>query len=627
MSKEKLILSIGVLNFLLPFGFVYNIISLLLVLTINMKERFKEKNTLGVIKIFCYFILFLLTSQGFLSLNLILSIFVFDFLCQQNKYVAIGLLLILFETSLFQNTISFLFSNSNYSFIGFLIPNILFLILFFLVNRKLIPLFYSSIVLVVITIVLFKLNLSIFYLAIITSFVTLFFILINIQEEKSSVLKKNSIFFFIFSLISLASFMQFNIGSNKNSFYFLPSNLDSYEGNFFRNYSDALEFSGKKFDRLDNIKDLTDNSLVLIPWISNTDKVFLEQINALKKTNKKATIILAGEHTNYQGSREIINELVGKSVLNDDLTVPRENSNYSGYLRSIDYREWPKNSILNRGASTTSGLFDKTLLSGDLWFSEPNIHEWLWVGDYNWQPTDKIGRLPLATLTKNNNLTFLIFGDNSFLLNSQIIADPTALIRLIELSTIVPLIINDLIILLIIIFYILSFKLSIIIIGVIFSILSFHSMKNESLKLWRYFYIGQSGFDENNFNKYYLDISEHLKDYHIIRTKYLNKDIFMEKNNAIIFGLVDNKFSFKDLEINNCFRTGSLNFKNIRIMDGQFCQVNGDYIEIIGDNNKDFIFLYKYNGFNKIIILDRNFLATKAPKYNLEYLKNLIGKT
>ena len=45
-------------------------------------------------------------------------------------------------------------------------------------------------------------------------------------------------------------------------------------------------------------------------------------------------------------------------------------------------------------------------------------------------------------------------------------------------------------------------------------------------------------------------------------------------------------------------------------MNGQFCKVKGDYIKIIGDDNKEFIFLYKHNNFNKIVILDRNFLST-----------------
>ena len=479
-------------------------------------------------------------------------------------------------------------------------------------------------VLICITILLFKFNIQFFYTALITTLITLLSILININAYNDKVAKKSSLLFLILSTISLVTFIQFNVGINKSFYYLLPSDNDSYEAKYFTNYYEALKFTGTNFERLVDINTLSDNSLILIPWVSNTDSNFVAQLDSLKNSNKKLTIIIAGEHTNYSGSRDLINEFVGKSVINDDLTVPRNNSDYSGFLRSIDFMDWPNKSVFNRGASTTVGFFDKTVLSGDLWFSEPNINEWLWVGDYKWQPTDKIGRLPLAILTKNNNLSFLIFGDNSFLLNSQIIADPNALIRAINFSSILPFIIHDLVILFIIISSILSISFSLIIIVLIPSLLSFYLFKNESINEWKNFYNGQSGFDENNFNSKFLHISKELDDYHIIRANYLNKDIFMENNNAFIFSLVDSEFKFKNLEIKNCFRTGAINYSNIRIMDGQFCKVNGDYIKIIGDDNKEFIFLYKYNNFNKIVILDRNFLSTKAPSINVDYIKNLI---
>ena len=138
--------------------------------------------------------------------------------------------------------------------------------------------------------------------------------------------------------------------------------------------------------------------------------------------------------------------------------------------------------------------------------------------------------------------------------------------------------------------------------------------------------MGQSGFDENNFNKHYLDISRKLSGYSIVRTPYLQKETLLEKNNAIIFSLIDGQFNLKDLYINDCFRAGSLNYKKIRIMDGQFCKVKGNYIKIIGDDYRSFIFLYGNKEFNKIVILDRNFLSTKAPLFNVDFIKELLMK-
>lgn len=622
MNKDKLILSLGILNFLLPFGLIYNIFILFLVLLFNLKHT--NINKISILKSLLYLFILFSTLQGYVSLNLVLSILVFDYLHKRDKYTEIALLLIILETSLLQNTISFLFSNINYSYIGFLIPNLLLLFIYFLLSVKILHIFVSSILLVTLSYVLFSLDILVFYSAIITSLMTLCYLLFNINEKKSEKIIINSTFLTL-SVFSLVLFLQFNIGSKKDFFYYLPENVEAYEAKFFKNYSQALRFSNKDFKKLNSIKDLQDNSLLLLPWVSDLDKNFINMLQQIKDSKKKLTIIIAGEHTNYLGSQKMINQLVGKDILNNDLTVPRGNTDNSGFVRSIDFREWPSKSILNRGSSISSGLFDKTLMSGDLWFSEPNINEWLWVGDYNWQPSEKIGRLPLATITNKKNLTFLIFGDNSFLMNFQIIADPTPLMRVINMSTIIPLIINDFIIFLLIIFFIFNYKFSLILVITI-SIYSLFSSKNNNSNLWKNFYMGQSGFDENNFNKHYLDISRKLSGYSIVRTPYLQKETLLEKNNAIIFSLIDGQFNLKDLYINDCFRAGSLNYKKIRIMDGQFCKVKGNYIKIIGDDYRSFIFLYGNKEFNKIVILDRNFLSTKAPLFNVDFIKELLMK-
>jgi hypothetical protein len=63
----------------------------------------------------------------------------------------------------------------------------------------------------------------------------------------------------------------------------------------------------------------------------------------------------------------------------------------------LDVRAWSHEAILNRGASVqVSSLWDKVLLSGDGWWAERDLGEWLWVGDYVWQKGDRAGRLALS---------------------------------------------------------------------------------------------------------------------------------------------------------------------------------------------------------------------------------------
>ena len=112
MNKNKLILSVGILNFLLPFGFIYNIIFLSIALIFIAKEELQKIKIDGLIKLFLCAILFLLAVKGFISLNLVISIFVLYLLLKRQMYVGIGILLIFLETSLSQNLISYFYNRA-----------------------------------------------------------------------------------------------------------------------------------------------------------------------------------------------------------------------------------------------------------------------------------------------------------------------------------------------------------------------------------------------------------------------------------------------------------------------------------------------------------------------------------
>lgn len=86
---------------------------------------------------------------------------------------------------------------------------------------------------------------------------------------------------------------------------------------------------------------------------------------------------------------------------------------------------------------------DRILLAGDGWWAEPDIGEWLWVGDYVWQPSDRGGRLSLALSADIGGARWVVLGDNTPFINSQLIADPRPAIRILELATLWPAFILD----------------------------------------------------------------------------------------------------------------------------------------------------------------------------------------
>ena len=83
-------------------------------------------------------------------------------------------------------------------------------------------------------------------------------------------------------------------------------------------------------------------------------------------------------------------------------------------------------------------IFDRILLAGDGWWAEPDIGEWLWVGDYIWRKGERAGRVTLAAAIEIGGARWVILGDNSPLLNSQLYADPRAAVRIVEMATLWP---------------------------------------------------------------------------------------------------------------------------------------------------------------------------------------------
>ena len=535
INKNKYVSIVALSNIFLHYGSIFNIFSILFVLFIKL-FNLKKKNKTDHLLFILILLISILGLLSIFSLSLALALIVFISFFKSEKYRTVGLIVLASESSIIQNLNGYLFNLIAIPEIQILIAIFTMLIVFSIINKNWVWLIYSVASITIISYILFSLLENIILVNTIVSLIALAFIFYDEKNIQNVTYLEYALFILI--LISIISFFRFNILTTESKiFYLLPSDEKSYESKFFENYENALKFSELESQKFSDISEIPDRSLILIPWVTDKDSEFKFKLDQIKEANKKLNIIIAAEHTNYAESMKLINSLVEDDVVNDDLTVPINNSDNSGYLRSIELDEWSPRSIFNRGSSLSPKILDKTILSGDLWHLERNYGDWLWVGDFIWQPSDNVGRVPLAILKQTNNTTFLIVGDNSFLINKQIISNPSSLLKMINYIKIYPLLFKDLLLLLFCICIFINSKLIIISICFLFLSHLYLLSKNYSkLEAWRDYDLGYSGFDNREFSQSILNFPElFAKDYKIYRSEYIDKKILDNKENALIF--------------------------------------------------------------------------------------------
>lgn len=623
MNKDKIISIIAISNFILPYGYIYNFISLLLIFGSECFSLKKNKsNNLFNFLTLCF--ISLAGFLGFLSLNLTVCLAAFLILIKNKKYRFIALILLLFELSITQNINAYFFNLNSIPQIQLLIPAYLVLFFYFGFSKKIKWLFISFLIITCFSYLLFQITNQTEIISFLIGLVSLLFIFFD-NDHKNSLIKFEYIYLIIVA-ISLGLFLRFNIVSSNNLYFLLPDDTKSYESKYFTNYQNALNFGGFNSHHIKTIEELPNNSILLVPWVTNNDNNFLKILETLKNSDKQITVIISAEHTNYSGSMDVINQLLESKVVNNDITVPKGNKDISGFLRGINISEWPSNSIFNRGASLSPQIYDKTLLTGDLWHLESNMGNWLWVGDYIWQPKDEIGRVPLAILKQFKNKTFLILSDNSFLLNNQLISNPLPLHYIVNCAKIYPLLIKDTLIFILILFVLLNIN-AINFLIIFLLIYQLITSTTKTMGLWSDYNLGYLGFDQREFSNNILNFDELFnQNYKIYRTDYIDRNLLIKDENSLIFGLVKNQIRINETIINNCFRVGNLKFKEIFIMDGQFCSIDGKIDPLVFDENRFYIFKYFHNNYEKIIVLDRQFISNKAPLINLDFLKKQFNK-
>jgi hypothetical protein len=423
----------------------------------------------------------------------------------------------------------------------------------------------------------------------------------------------------------------------QNVYVLLPPASAEFESKLFENYVEALRYAGIHARRASSLEEIAPGALLILPWLTAALSRGLddyEQRLAELARRRGWTILAGGEHTDLGGVATRLERMAGRQLLNSDLSVPRGNTDDSGPLHVSDIRSWPLESILNRGASVhVASLLDRVLLAGDGWWVERNLNEWLWVGDYIWNRGDRGGRVPLALAFDNGGARWIVVGDNTSLISAQIIADPRALLRLLDLATLWP-----------------AFLADIFIVGAVagfwfagrrrsLSFLCIATLTMDGLSLaynrvtareaqpWRDTYVGENAFDETNFSDAIAANPDLIAKHRFIRENgEISGSMQLPPEPAVIFLRVGGMLRVDNVTISNCRRVGSLaTSEGPYLMDAQACQVDGPARILVGSHKAAAIFSISHDD-KTLIVLDKGFLAKNAPPTNATWIRDVLAK-
>jgi hypothetical protein len=447
-------------------------------------------------------------------------------------------------------------------------------------------------------------------------------IIASLQYSKKTSVNQYLIILVLVSVTSLG-WILYPPTNSKIHYVYIEANKDAPEHRFFQNYSEILSYVAKTTRSVNDLSLIPSNSLVIVPWISALSDESLTLLKQLSNS-RKWTVILIGEHTNHDDVATRINNLIGRDVLRDDLTTPARNADVNGSLRSSELRSWPSQTIFNRGASVAiHKLFDRPLLEGDGWWAENNIAEWLWVGDYRWQPGDRSGRLTLSAAISDSSAKWVVVGDSSPFLNQQLLADPEAIGRFVDLATLWPSILRDSFLIFVGISIFISINWAVFIFLAISLIFTSIGIRDSIKKSFN----PVLSFDERNFNVALASSPDLLTSgWKIQQLSNLIPKIGVDiKDNTIYFGLAGEGSRFGTVTLESCRRMGQITTnEGPKIMDAQACKVVGSAKILIGTANAAAALEIKTAKGHAILILDKNFIGKNAPEINASWLTEKI---
>ena len=403
----------------------------------------------------------------------------------------------------------------------------------------------------------------------------------------------------------------------------LTKSPDAFESKFFSNYVEALRFGGLSAKRANSVEEIPRGATVLMPWLTAAfpdDRLVGELAR-----QRHWTVVVGGEHNNQGAVATRIESLSGKALLRVNLTVPRGKTDNSGPMRMSEIVAWPHESILNRGASVTIGsLTDKVLLAGDGWWAEPDIGEWLWVGDYIWRNGDRAGRLAMLAVSNIGGARWVVLGDNSPLVNRQLVADPRAFVRILHAASLWPAFFSDLLIAGLAVALVFNVAPVIFVFVPLVAVIIAGGASHHPSPIWEDSYLGQSGFESRNFNEVIVDNPALIEQRRLIRLKAPSSgQVTLPHGPATIFMLVESSADIDGVRLDRCRRLGSLATSDGPfLMDAQACRVSGQAKILIGTRQAAAAIAVG----ETIVILDTAFLAQNAPKGNAEWLIKEIRK-
>lgn len=410
----------------------------------------------------------------------------------------------------------------------------------------------------------------------------------------------------------------------------LPEVADSPEARFYSNYQEVLQFAGFSAEVVSSVESIPSNSLVVLPWLTAPehpiDRKIIDRIRELA-LEREWIVVMVGEHTNMGGVATKIETITQQPLLRNDLSVPKRNTDDSGHMRIADMRSWYPKAMLNRGASVAvSSPLTRILLSGDGWWAEPDIGEWLWVGDYNFFPEDRHGRLVMAAAKDHGKARWVVIGDTGPFINEQLVTDPRPAARILELATLLPLFLKDVALVTLAATVLIPLSsglacvtLGIMVIGFLFSTGGSRGHWISSNEPWRSLWRQESAFDERNFNRSLIQSPTLLTTDWTLRRPSRPLTNILPTSNAktVTFGLVEGQLVFGTAVLSQCKRLGSIWIDDIKLMDSQACKISGDADILVGD--KDGAAVLKIG--THILILDQNFLGRNSPPDNRVWLE------
>jgi hypothetical protein len=141
-------------------------------------------------------------------------------------------------------------------------------------------------------------------------------------------------------------------------------------------------------------------------------------------------------------------------------------------------------------------------------------------------------------------------------------------------------------------------------------------------------YVGESGFDERNFNLALTENPNLLDHRRVIRMKHpVAGEISLPEGNAVVFMLIDGSARVGEVRLSACRRIGSITTaEGPYLMDAQACLIDGPGRVLIGTSAGAAAFALPNANGETLIVLDVAFLARKAPDANITWLLKEIGR-